>query len=42
LPSRYEEFNVSADMPHRRLRHSKLRTVLGFEVRARLEEFWQD
>jgi len=42
LPSPYEEFNVSADMPHRRFRHSKLRTVLGFEVRDRLEEFWQD
>ena len=42
LPSPYEEFNVSADMPHRRFRHAKLRDVLGFEVRDTLEEFWQD
>ncbi len=42
LSGPYEEFNVSADMPHRRFQHSKLREVLGFEVRDRLEEFWQD
>ncbi len=42
LPSSYEEFNVSADMPHRRFRHSKLRDVLGFEARDKLMEFWQD
>ncbi len=42
LPGPYEEFNVSADMPHRRFRHSKLREVLGFEVRDTLAEFWQD
>lgn len=42
LPSAYEEFNVSVEMPHRRFRHSKLRDVLGFEVRDKLEECWQD
>lgn len=42
LPSPYEEFNVSADMPHRRFRHSKLRDVLGFEVRDGLERCWRD
>lgn len=42
LPSAYEEFNVSADMPHRKFSHRKLRDVLGFTVRDGLEEYWRD
>ncbi len=42
LPSCYEEFNVSAEMPHRKHRHDKIRTMLGFTARDDLAEYWQD
>ncbi len=42
LPSPYEEFNVSADMPHRKHRHDKIRDVLGFVARDDLADYWQN
>lgn len=42
LPTCYEEFNVSADMPHRKFDHAKLRDVLGFVVRDDISGCWRD
>lgn len=42
LPSPYEEFNVSADLPHRKHRHNKMRDVLGFVARDDLADYWQN
>ncbi len=42
LPRVYEEFNVSADMPHRKHRHDKIRDVLGFVARDDLADYWQN
>ena len=41
LPSPFEEFNVSVDMPHGKFDHSKIRRVLGWEPLDNLDHFWQ-
>lgn len=42
LPSPYEEFNVSTDLPHDKLDHRKIREVLGWKPSVSLDHFWQD
>ena len=42
LPSPYEQFNVSVDLPHGKFDHRKIRDVLGWEPADSLEHFWQD
>lgn len=41
LPTAYEEFNVSVDLPHGKFDHSKIRRVLGWEPLDVLDRFWQ-
>jgi nucleoside-diphosphate-sugar epimerase len=42
LPSPYEEFHVTASLPHGRFRNDKLQQVLGWEAKDGLERFWQN
>ncbi len=42
LPSPYEEFNVSVDLPHGKFDHSKIRRVLGWQPLDNLDHFWRD
>lgn len=42
LPSCYEEFNVSVDLPHGKFDHSKMRRVLGWQPLDNMDHFWQD
>ena len=41
LPSPYEEFHVTAPLPHGRFRSDKIERLLGWEARDGLERFWQ-
>ena len=41
LPSPFEEFNVSVDMPHGKFDHGKIRRILGWEPLDNLDHFWQ-
>ena len=41
LPSPYEEFNISVDLPHDKFNHRKIRDVLGWEPVDNLDHFWQ-
>ena len=42
LPSPFEAFNVSVDLPHGKFDHSKIRRVLGWQPLDNLDHFWQD
>lgn len=42
LPSPYEEFNVSAELPHRKHSFRKTREVLGFVARDDIAAYWQE
>ncbi len=42
LPSPFEEFNVSADLPHGKFDHGKIRRILGWQPLDNLDHFWQD
>ena len=42
LPSPYEEFNVSVDLPHEKYDHTKIRHILGWQPLDNLDHFWQD
>lgn len=42
LPTPFEEFNVSVDLPHGKFDHSKIRRVLGWQPLDNLDHFWQD
>ena len=42
LPSPYEEFHVTAPLPHGRFRSDKLERLLGWQARDGLERFWQN
>jgi hypothetical protein len=41
LPSPYEVFHVSADLPHGVFRFDKIRRVLGWEAQDTLDGFWR-
>ena len=41
LPSPFEEFNVSVDMPHGKFDHTKIRRILGWQPVDNLDHFWQ-
>lgn len=41
LPSPYEEFNVSVELPHEKFDHRKIREVLGWVPLDNLDHFWQ-
>ena len=40
LPSRFEVFFVTTDLPHNRFPNARARTILGFDPRDRLEAYW--
>ncbi len=40
LPSRFEVFFVTTDLPHCRFPNARARTILGFEPRDKLEAYW--
>ena len=42
LPSPYEQFNISVDLPHRRFELGKAKALLGFEARDQLDRHWMD
>lgn len=42
LPSPYEQFHVSVDLPHRRFELGKAKSLLGFEARDQLDRHWMD
>ena len=42
LPSPYEQFNISVDLPHRRFELGKAKALLGFEARDQLDTHWMD
>lgn len=42
LPTPFEMFNVSADLPHGRYDFSKARAILDWQPRDGLEDFWQE
>ncbi len=42
LPSPFEAFNVSVDLPHGKFDHSKIRRILGWQPLDNLDHFWQD
>ena len=42
LPSPYEQFNISVDLPHRRFDLRKAKDLLGFEARDQLDRHWMD
>ncbi|MCC6456547.1 MAG: NAD(P)-dependent oxidoreductase [Caldilineaceae bacterium] len=42
LPSPFEMVNISADLPHGRYDFDKARTLLNWQPRDGLEEFWQE
>ena len=42
LPSPFEMVNISADLPHGRYDFAKARTLLDWQPRDTLEDFWQD
>ncbi len=42
LPSQYEEFNVSVDLPHGKFDHSKMKRILGWQPLDNLDHFWQN
>ncbi|MCY3659051.1 MAG: hypothetical protein OXG36_08530, partial [Caldilineaceae bacterium] len=42
LPSPYEQFNISVDLPHRRFELGKAKALLGFEPRDQLDSHWMD
>ena len=41
LPSPFEAFNVSVDLPHGKFDHSKIRQILGWQPLDNLDHFWQ-
>ena len=40
LPSRFEVFYISANLPHEKFKFSKAREVLGFTARDNFEKMW--
>ena len=41
LPSRYETFTISADLPHQKFSHEKATRILGWKPKSRLEHRWR-
>ena len=42
LPSPFEEFNVSVDLPHGKFDYSKITRILGWQPLDDLDHIWQD